>query len=757
MFTIVQKEKILSQVKKFFGSQEFPKAILMTISLLIPIVGGILLGQMTYGICIAFGAFLVSPNDIDGSIRLKIIGLSISTLLSMAVLLFSHFIQSLNIWHVPVWGIMIFCLSYISVFGFRASLISFSGLFAFVMSFSSLLTNEGPVAYTILLVGLGGVWYILLALARYLLFFKKQLEHYLSEAIELTAKLMDIRAALINPERDRTDLQENLLEVQTQLTANHEVLRELLIMNRLGFSNSSFQSTRLMVFAELVDMFELAVAHPVNYEKMDQILAKNPQLLNVFKDIIEAISRRLRNVGNPQNQASRTDDTEELTETINHLITTDEAQRKKAPDLDESSIMLANYRKYIQNQVNKISRIERVMQKKKTTAGTKRKREDSLRFLTRQDYSPRIILENLNLQSPIFRHSLRIAIVSVVGYSIGQYFNIVNAYWILLTIVVIMRPNYGLTRERSKNRIIGTLLGGIAAYFLIYYLHNNIFNAAMSILTFVIGMTMIQSNYKTAATFITMQVIFTYALLEPNVTSIIQYRVMDTAIGAALSSLAVWLLWPTREIGTIDKVLRHSIQANSSLLRELSTYYNTKTRQIEYKLLRKKAFLALSDLNTAYHRMLQEPDQHKENTNILYQIILLQYSFLTSLASIGTYINHNPTTPASEEFNNAIDLIYHNLKEAAHNLKSTDEMDNADVSQHSPMDNEKPDIRRIFTRNVDRKAGQQVLEEAHLVMQQLYWLLDISLQLPVLIQRVKFEKQSLLPSNILGPIHSGDK
>jgi uncharacterized membrane protein YccC len=49
----------------------------------------------------------------------------------------------------------------------------------------------------------------------------------------------------------------------------------------------------------------------------------------------------------------------------------------------------------------------------------------------------------------MFRHSLRLTIAIVFAYLLGFFFDIQNTYWIL-TVIVIMRPSYGLTKERSK-------------------------------------------------------------------------------------------------------------------------------------------------------------------------------------------------------------------------------------------------------------------------------------------------------------------
>jgi uncharacterized membrane protein YccC len=74
----------------------------------------------------------------------------------------------------------------------------------------------------------------------------------------------------------------------------------------------------------------------------------------------------------------------------------------------------------------------------------------------------------------MFRHSFRLTIAILFAWA-GNIFEIQNTYWILLTIIVIMRPSYGLTKERSKDRIIGTFIGAAVAFGIVLVTHNTIY------------------------------------------------------------------------------------------------------------------------------------------------------------------------------------------------------------------------------------------------------------------------------------------
>jgi uncharacterized membrane protein YccC len=62
-------------------------------------------------------------------------------------------------------------------------------------------------------------------------------------------------------------------------------------------------------------------------------------------------------------------------------------------------------------------------------------------FLSQQKYELRMMLSHLRLDSPIFRFALRVAMAISVGLLIGHWLPYAaHSYWIVLTIVIILRP-----------------------------------------------------------------------------------------------------------------------------------------------------------------------------------------------------------------------------------------------------------------------------------------------------------------------------
>ena len=731
-------QETLKDLSEYFNSTDFSKAILLGIALTIPILVGVKLDALQIGVTITIGAMLASPSDVSGSIRHKITGILLATLLAMLVSFIGGYLH-LSLWILfPILGVLMFSISYIAIYGFRASLISFSGLLALVLSFSNVGTEMQPYERT-LLIGIGGLWYASLSLLRHLIFPKAPTEYYLSKTLHLTADYLRTRGELVE-NKNRAELLKKLLKTQTELTTTHETLRDILISSRTGSGKSDYEGKRMLIFAQLVDMLELAMAHPVNYSKTDTLFKKKPGQSEDFQGLLFAMSDRLNIVSEylskpkklPKNSTIET----YLQKVREDVFTSEEIY-------DEDLLMLRNLYKYQKEQVNKIEKIEWLLSDPDRRQIPFIKSEDAKRFLTKQNYDFEVLKENFNLRSPIFKHSLRLATMTMIGYGVGMIIEVQNPYWILLTLIVIMRPTFGLTKQRSKERTIGTLIGGVLAVAIVLITQNTIVYGILAITSLVIAFSMVQRNYKASATFITLSVVFIYALMRPDIFSVIQYRVMDTLIGAGLATLGNMLLWPAWEIQSMQKTLVATVKANRIYLEEIIDFYNKKGDVSDgYKVARKKSFLEMSDLSSAFQRMTQEPKSRQKNLDKVYELAMLNHTFLSSLASLSTYIINNPTTPASKNFNVVSSKIVQNLLDAESILNEEIPLEINDETSTSEdiFDASFGKIMVISEDEKTQKSDESVskLEETHLVREQLKWLLAMSEKMPKVLRTTQF-------------------
>ena len=632
-----------------------------------------------------------------------------------------------NFFLFPILGFLTFCIAFISIYGFRASLISFSGLLALVLSFAHTLESLEIYQYAIL-IGVGGLWYLLLSTLWFYINPKAQTEETLSAIFSLTADFLDTRRELIGEQPDRDKLQIKLLNLQAELTEHHGTLREILILSRKSSGKSNYQSRRLLVFAQLIEILETAIANPVNYNKMDDLFAEHPEFKTDFQKLIIALSNQVRSIGENLNKSKKISSNKVLSEAFK-TIETDILKFKNENKLEdyERYLMLQNLLDYQKKQFEKLKKIKWLLGNPELTSDDYIKNDKLKRFIESRDYNPKLILRNLSIRSTIFKHSLRLAIAVMFGYAFGLFFDFQNPYWIILTIIVIMRPSYGLTKERSKNRIIGTLIGAVIATGLVFIVSDPYIYGALGVLSIVIAFSMVQRNYKASATFITLSVILIYAILEPNIVKVIQFRVLDTVIGALISYAAMrWLLpaWSYMEIG--DHI-KDSLKANTVFFKSITNFYKKKGPiPTSLKINRKEAFLQMSNLSSAFQRMAQEPESKQNHIDDIYQLVVINHSFLASLASLSTYAQNNKTSEASEDFTLIAERINKNLDKVCSRLKVINFKDseiNNSIFKTEPFNFPQ---NLITSDSILQSNNEHTLKEAHLVWEQLYWLYSLS-------------------------------
>ena len=547
------------ELLQFLKSTNFSKAIIVGIALTVPIIIGLQFGFFEIAIALAFGAFWSSPSDVSGSFKHKRNGILFSIALIVVVSFIGGYLDFDTWFLVPVLGILTFAISYIAVFGFRASLISFSGLLALVLSFAHDADRLEIYEYAFF-IGLGGFWYLLLATIWHKINPKGQTEETLTKTYQLTAQFLKIRGELVGPESDREKLQSQLLEIQAEINDNHETLREILISSRKSSGRSIYQSKRLLIFVELVDMLEMALANPVQYDKMDVLFTTHPEFIERFQNLLFEMSNQLLLISEAGQQVNKIPKNAALISCFKKIKNEVAALKTGSETGDfEGYLMLQNLLEYQENQIEKIQKIKWLLANPNPREIKFIKKEVAKRFVTTQDYNPALLIRNFSFKSAIFKHSLRLAVAVMIGYAIGVFFDFQNPYWILLTLIVIMRPSYGLTKTRSKERIIGTLIGGAIATGVVFLTQNTYVFAILGVGSLVIALSMLQKNYKTAATFITLSVVFIYAIIRPDVLTVIQFRIIDTLIGAGIATLAMLFLWPAWEFMDIRSSIEKSV------------------------------------------------------------------------------------------------------------------------------------------------------------------------------------------------------
>jgi uncharacterized membrane protein YccC len=218
---------------------------------------------------------------------------------------------------------------------------------------------------------------------------------------------------------------------------------------------------------------------------------------------------------------------------------------------------------------------------------------------------------NLGSSSEAGRHALRLAVVAGVAEVLIRASGLPHGYWGVLTVFIVLKPDYGSTLYRGVQRAAGTALGaglGVATVLLA--------RAGTPVMLAGIGICLVAAyavftvNYLLYAVFLTDFVVVLLALLGLPADQTALARLAGTAVGAALALLA-YLLWPTWEGSSANEKFARLFTAQgryaSALLRAYSRPGSAEAAGLH--VLQLAARRARSDAEASATRLADEPDR----------------------------------------------------------------------------------------------------------------------------------------------------
>jgi Fusaric acid resistance protein-like len=165
------------------------------------------------------------------------------------------------------------------------------------------------------------------------------------------------------------------------------------------------------------------------------------------------------------------------------------------------------------------------------------------------------LLEQLTPKSIIFRHALRLAVASAIAIAIYKFFRLEHGYWLIITVLVIVKPVFADTRKRAFERVLGSVAGGILAVIIAALVQNIVILDVLLILFSVLAFSHVRSNYGFYVLFLTPFVVLMIDTVIPGNWEIALVRILDTLIGGAIALVVTYLLRPRFPVNLADETV----------------------------------------------------------------------------------------------------------------------------------------------------------------------------------------------------------
>lgn len=626
--------KKAQEISSFFYSQYFAEGIRITLGSIIPIIVCALLGEFEKGTLISLGALIIGLSDTPGAPQHRKLGMYYCLLLSAITILITAIANDYLYIMTVILAVASFFFAMLAVFNSRAATVGMMGILVMLINIDGKYSFQQELVYLGLFI-IGALWYMVISFSLMQVKPYRLAQQELSETIGQVADFIRLKANFydlkINPDENYLKLVEKHISINQHL----ENVRDILFQSKRSIKDTTLEGRYLtLIFTDIVDLFEQSMTTHYDYSAIRNKYADSG-LLEKLKNTIDKIAHELDNIAYRLNAGKRPTPIYDFSKEIDKLRTAIDQYDKQN---NSNSIPLKKLVINIRSIVKHIAEIYRYSQLK----ASEMPKDDNIqtkKFVETDILNWQKFKDNLSLQSSVFRHAMRMSIVLSATFFLFQIFNYstFTTYWILLTIMVILKPGFGLTKERNVQRLIGTTLGGIIGGIILLTVPDTTLRFAILIIFFLIAYSLFRINYIMAVMFMTPYVLIMLSFTGMNTFEMAKERIIDTFIGGTIAFLSSYVIFPNWESLQIKKNMYHLLVANYKYLAQaILMLSDRKISATEYKLARKEVYIASANMGSTFQRLLTEPKWRQKHTKEVNRFVILNHIFSSYTATVLT-------------------------------------------------------------------------------------------------------------------------
>ena len=640
------------RLQYFFFGQSFSDGVRTTLAILLPAVLLAQLGHFAEGLTISTGAVCVSVTDTPGPVGhrrnglLAALGLVFLTAVLTGVAARNTWLLGLEI------GALGFGLTMLLVWGARAGAVGTAGLLNVVL----LLAHPPALAQVLphaALLLLGGFWYAGLALLVHRVRPYRPAEQALGECIHALARFLELKARFYDSATPLADDYRQLVAQQVVVNEKQEAARDLLFRTRQIVNETTSTGRRLVLtFVETVDLFERITAGYYDYAEVRAAFGERGVLPGIAT-LIQHVATELDHLGiaiqaNRPYAGRGPSLTEEWSRLQARIAALDERPANGSSTLTLKKILI-NLRDIIQRVGNIRRYFDESLSASQPAPG---RATEHAQFVAHQEIELRALSQHFTLSSSVFRHSVRMMLACLAAFVVGEkLWPGQHSYWILMTVTIMLKPGFSLTRQRNTERILGTLAGGALGAAVLWLLPWPHVRFGVLVVFMIVAYSFQRTKYLVTVVFLTAYLLILFSFLGLNYLGVVQERITDTLLGCAIAFAAGYFLFPNWESEQLTDFMVAALQANVAYLRQLANRLAGRPLPPnEYRLLRKNVYVSGANLAAAFQRMLAEPKSKQHRPSETHEFVVLNHILSSNIAALtATLREAAPAIPAFGE------------------------------------------------------------------------------------------------------------
>lgn len=249
-----------------------------------------------------------------------------------------------------------------------------------------------------------------------------------------------------------------------------------------------------------------------------------------------------------------------------------------------------------------------------------------------------ILRANLTIRSAPLRHALRVAFLTVLTQALGLLLPWPRAYWIPITVLIILKADYGGTISRAIQRVIGTTLGGlIAAGFAAGVQQIELQGFLVAALAFV-AFAVRPLNYAIFTVALTPLFMVIVNLLDEGDWQVSLLRMSYTLMGGIICLAGGYLLLPAWERTRLPAQIAKTIRANLAYFHQvMELYIKRSSTSAEIDQAHRAAELENANASAATQRLLAEPARQRGDAESWITLVVYLRGFTNSTTTLAEH------------------------------------------------------------------------------------------------------------------------
>lgn len=613
----------------FLTGEYFTDALRITLSIIIP--AGILfaLGLSQAAIGVTHGALLIALTDTRGTIEDK------RTISMVSILLFSM-VSLISIAALPYpwlmgavfFGVTLGC-SLLTAYGSRLSMAGTAAIVLMIFIWGLKPTGYWFCLYLLL----GGIWYYSLSLLHLWLWPERYLRYAISDCLLTTYRYLKVKALFYDTDVALEEAYNQAILSHTRVSEAQQQLRSILLRDKAMMHQDNRKGRALLHVAEkTIDLYEQITAIHYDYDFIrDQFAITGA--LDLIQQIIHLLVAEMRAISGMKTLSTQTEERTQTGRQLRQLIARFEYLIEK--ESQSNAAILSQLLINLKSIHADIEDIHHTLRNETEVIIPAKPNVEYHHFAPFEHLEWKQLLSHFKLSSPIFRFSLRLAITCLFGYILAQIFALgTYSYWILVTVVVIIKPAFSLTRERNIQRLIGTLTGIAVALGLLLSVQNTFVLLGLGTVFLLTYFTFNRIRHLFSVIALTPMVIIIVYVYGNRGWGFVLERFYDTLIGCAIAFGATYL-FPSWESSRVLFLCKALLKANIHYLEKLDDVVHGKPiTMTAYKLARKSVYLGQANLSQSFQRMLGEPGSKSITSEYMYHFQMLNHMLSANIASL---------------------------------------------------------------------------------------------------------------------------